>query len=67
MNATQQSLTSILSRLIPVEGNETPASGIAVVELNAEQVDRVSGGLASTAARAGTTCSPCADDCGYAA
>ena len=67
MKTQQQSLTSILSRPMPAGSDETPASGIAVVELNAEQLERVSGGLATTVARAGTTCSPCADDCGLLA
>ena len=65
MNTPQQSLSTILSRLLPADSSETPASGITAVELNAEQLDRVSGGRAAVAARAGTTCSPCADDCGY--
>lgn len=59
-------LAAILSRLIPAESTKTPASGIAAVELSAEQLDRVSGGMAATVALAGTTCSPCADDCGLA-
>ena len=55
---------SILTRRLQQPADE-PASGIAVVELGAEELDRVSGGMASTRlARAGTTCSPCADDCG---
>jgi len=64
MNMKQQSLSTILSRLAPSDSSETLASGITAVELNAEELDRVSGGRAIVAARAGTTCSPCADDCG---
>lgn len=72
MKATKQegSLTAgvsaILSRLAPQQTDEQTASGIVVVELSTEELDRVSGGMAAIkAARAGTTCSPCADDCGY--
>lgn len=57
-------LFAVLSRPAP-QADNAPASGITAVELSAEELDRVSGGRASTKlARAGTTCSPCADDCG---
>lgn len=58
-------LSAMLSRRVHAHFVGKPASGITVVELGAEQLDRVSGGRAATKlARAGTTCSPCADDCG---
>ncbi len=58
-------LSAILSRPLPQQVDNAPASGVTAVELSAEELDRVSGGMASTKlARAGTTCSPCADDCG---
>lgn len=66
--SNSKSLTTILSRRAECGDEAQTASGITVVELSAEQVERVSGGmLALKAARAGTTCSPCADDCGYLA
>ena len=60
-------LAALLAR--PAEEDDTEmASGVQAVELTAEQVERISGDmLALKAARAGTTCSPCADDCGYLA
>jgi hypothetical protein len=60
-------LSAMLSRVGARKSVEKPASGIAVVELDAEQLDRVSGGMMALAARAGTTCCPCCDDCGSAA
>lgn len=65
-NTASGGLSALLSRLAPGQAEPEPASGIRAVELDAEQVERVSGGMAALrAARAGTTCSPCADDCGY--
>jgi len=65
-NTAAGGLSALLSRLAPTQAEAEPASGIRAVELNAEQVERVSGGrMALRAGRAGTTCSPCADDCGY--
>ena len=62
---TSSGLSTMLSRRVRDQSAGKPASGIEVAELGAEQLDRVSGGMASTKlARAGTTCSPCADDCG---
>lgn len=62
---TASGLSAILSRPLPQQVDNETASGITAVELSAEELDRVSGGMASMKlARAGTTCSPCADDCG---
>jgi len=58
-------LSALLSRTIAAPADGQTASGIDAVELTAEQLERISGGMmAIKAARAGTTCSPCADDCG---
>lgn len=58
-------LSALLSRTIAATPGGQSASGLDVVELSTEQLDRISGGMmAIKAARAGTTCSPCADDCG---
>lgn len=63
--ASASGLSALLARLAPHPQCERTASGIEAVELTAEQLDRVSGGLlAERVAAAGTTCCPCCDDCG---
>jgi len=63
--AVAAGLSAMLSRLGEHQPCDKPASGIEAVELTAEELERVSGGLLSARmAMAGTTCCPCCDDCG---